>query len=138
MAKDLLERPESKFEEDEASNNAPRHWLERGPKLSHASSLVVDPPDGRLPALTAEGRRRAALGLRLVCRGWASALDAPAYWASMPPEDRRAHLRHCCQKGLLLAAQWLAVASLAKLIQTPIHIQPLRRYAAMPTTSRRS
>jgi hypothetical protein len=58
VAKDLAERPESKFEEDEAANNAPRHWLERGTKLSHATSLVVDPPNGRLPALTPEGQRR--------------------------------------------------------------------------------
>src|SRR5262245_17502814 len=35
VAKDLAERPESTFEEDEAANNAPRHWLERGTKLSH-------------------------------------------------------------------------------------------------------
>src|SRR5438105_13664638 len=28
VEKDLAERPESKFEEDEAANNAPRHWLE--------------------------------------------------------------------------------------------------------------
>src|SRR5215471_2097179 len=60
VAKDLAERPESKFEEDEAANNAPRHWLERGTKLSHATSLVVDPPNGRLPALTPDGQRRAA------------------------------------------------------------------------------
>ena len=62
VAKDNSERPESKFEQDEAANNAPRHWLERGTKLSHASSLVIDPPNGRLPALTADGQRRAALG----------------------------------------------------------------------------
>jgi hypothetical protein len=60
LAKDLAERPESKFEEDEAANNAPRHWLERGTKLSHATSLVIDPPNGRLPALTPEGQRRQA------------------------------------------------------------------------------
>jgi hypothetical protein len=60
VAKDLAERPEAKFEEDEAANNAPRHWLERGTKLSHATSLVVDPPNGRLPALTPEGQRRQA------------------------------------------------------------------------------
>jgi len=60
LAKDLAERPESKFEEDEAANNAPRHWLERGTKLSHATSLVIDPPNGRLPALTVEGQRRQA------------------------------------------------------------------------------
>jgi hypothetical protein len=60
VAKDNSERPESKFEEDEAANNAPRHWLERGVKLSHATSLVVDPPNGRLPPLTPEGQRRQA------------------------------------------------------------------------------
>ena len=60
VAKDNSERPESKFEEDEAANNAPRHWLERGTKLSHATSLVVDPPGGRLPPLTPEGQRRQA------------------------------------------------------------------------------
>jgi len=62
VAKDNSERPETAFEQDEAANNAPRHWLERGTKLSHASSLVIDPPNGRLPALTADGQRRAALG----------------------------------------------------------------------------
>jgi len=60
VAKDNHERPESKFEEDEAANNAPRHWLERGTKLSRASSLVIDPPSGRLPALTPDGQRRQA------------------------------------------------------------------------------
>jgi hypothetical protein len=60
VAKDLAERPESTFEHDEAANNAPRHWLERGTKLSHATSLVIDPPNGRLPALTPEGQRRQA------------------------------------------------------------------------------
>jgi hypothetical protein len=60
IAKDNSERPETAFEQDEAANNAPRHWLERGTKLSHASSLVIDPPNGRLPALTADGQRRAA------------------------------------------------------------------------------
>jgi hypothetical protein len=61
IAKDNSERPETAFEQDEAANNAPRHWLERGTKLSHASSLVIDPPNGRLPVLTADGLRRAAL-----------------------------------------------------------------------------
>ena len=60
IAKDNHERPESSFEQDEAANNAPRHWLERGTKLSHASSLVIDPPNGRLPPLTPEGQQRQA------------------------------------------------------------------------------
>ncbi len=37
----------------------PPYWLERG-EPSRQSSLVVDPPDGRLPPMTAEGMRRAA------------------------------------------------------------------------------
>jgi hypothetical protein len=61
VAKDQSERPESTFEEDEAANNAPRHWLERGTRLSRATSLVIDPPEGRLPPLTADGVRRQAL-----------------------------------------------------------------------------
>ena len=60
IAKDNSERPETAFEQDEAANNAPRHWLERGTKLSHATSLVIDPPNGRLPALTPDGQRRQA------------------------------------------------------------------------------
>jgi len=61
VAKDNSEHPESAFEEDAAANNAPRHWLERGTTLSHATSMVVDPPNGRLPALTSEGQLRTAL-----------------------------------------------------------------------------
>jgi hypothetical protein len=36
----------------------PPHWLERG-KPSRQASLIVDPPDGKIPPLTAEGQRRA-------------------------------------------------------------------------------
>jgi hypothetical protein len=60
VAKDNSERPETAFEQDEAANNAPRNWLERGTKLSHASSLVIDPPNGRLPAMTPQGQQRTA------------------------------------------------------------------------------
>ncbi len=37
----------------------PSHWLERG-KPSHQTSLVVDPPDGRIPPMTDEGAAGAA------------------------------------------------------------------------------
>ena len=36
------------------------HWVEWG-KINNIASLIVDPPNGRLPALTAEGERRRAL-----------------------------------------------------------------------------
>ncbi len=37
--------------------NPPSYWVERGKPVRQAS-LVVDPPDGRIPPLTPEGRRR--------------------------------------------------------------------------------
>src|SRR5262249_58709667 len=36
----------------------PPHWLERG-KPSYQASLIVDPPDGRMPPQTPEGQARA-------------------------------------------------------------------------------
>jgi hypothetical protein len=38
----------------------PPHWYENLTPDSRRSSLIIDPPNGRLPALTAEARRRAA------------------------------------------------------------------------------
>ena len=38
--------------------NPPSHWLERGAP-SRQTSLIVDPPDGRLPPMTADGAQRA-------------------------------------------------------------------------------
>ena len=59
VAKDLNEAPESEFSEDDpAAINASRHWLERPVKPSRATSMIVDPPDGRLPQLTPDGQRR--------------------------------------------------------------------------------
>jgi hypothetical protein len=60
VAKDQNQLPESEFAEDSAANNAPRHWLERPANPSRATSLVVDPPDGRIPALTPDGEKLAA------------------------------------------------------------------------------
>jgi len=38
----------------------PGHWGERARRPSKQTSLVVDPPDGRIPALTPEGQKRQA------------------------------------------------------------------------------
>ena len=57
VAKDLNASPESEFSADDpAAINASRHWLERPVKPSRATSMIVDPPDGRLPQLTPDGR----------------------------------------------------------------------------------
>jgi hypothetical protein len=61
IAKDQNPEPESDFSaEDPSAINASRHWLERPDVPSRATSLVVDPPNGRLPELTAAGQQRLA------------------------------------------------------------------------------
>ena len=40
-----------------SATSPPPHWLERA-KTSRRTSLLIDPPDGRLPPLTPEGQRR--------------------------------------------------------------------------------
>ena len=42
------------------SVNPPSHWLEGG-RATRQASLIVDPPDGRLPPMTEDGKRRAAV-----------------------------------------------------------------------------
>ena len=41
-----------------SATSPPPHWLERR-KVSRRTSLVIDPPDGRVPALTREAQERA-------------------------------------------------------------------------------
>ena len=60
IAKDQNPEPESEFSaEDPSAINASRHWLERPDVPSRATSLVVDPPNGRLPELTPAGQAAA-------------------------------------------------------------------------------
>jgi hypothetical protein len=40
-----------------SATSPPPHWLERG-KTSRRTSLVIDPPDGRIPPLTADAQSR--------------------------------------------------------------------------------
>jgi hypothetical protein len=67
----------------------PPHWLERG-KASRLASLVVDPPDGRLPAMTEDGARRA--------EQWRTT-SAETY-AYRGPEDLTPYDR-CISRGVL-------------------------------------
>ncbi|HEX5110110.1 MAG TPA: hypothetical protein VFV95_16780 [Vicinamibacterales bacterium] len=48
-----------------SATSPPPHWLERGALApSRRTSLVIDPPNGRLPATTAEGQKRGLAGAR--------------------------------------------------------------------------
>ena len=58
-ASSLAAQAESDLVESGPGGGPPSHWSERG-KASRQTSLVVDPPDGRLPPMTEDGARRAA------------------------------------------------------------------------------
>ena len=40
--------------------NPPSHWGEQGTRTARQTSFVVDPPDGKIPAVTPDAQRRAA------------------------------------------------------------------------------
>src|SRR5688572_1835556 len=46
----------------------PAHWLERG-KPSRRTSIIIDPPDGRIPYLNDEARKRAATAVNMRTSG---------------------------------------------------------------------
>lgn len=58
-AKQYDERPANAAQDVDAAYN--QVWWDRGRTVgTRRTSLIVDPPDGRLPAMTADGQRRAA------------------------------------------------------------------------------
>ena len=71
----------------------PSYWTERG-KPTNQASLIVDPPNGRLPALTAEAEkyRKEARGGQGLPGAWGGKADSP--------EDLNIYYR-CITRGLL-------------------------------------
>src|SRR5262245_31473037 len=65
----------------------PAHWIERG-KPSRRTSLVIDPPDGRIPFLNDDARRRGAV----------AAMRTPEGIAFAGPEDLDKYDR-CITRG---------------------------------------
>jgi hypothetical protein len=84
----------------------PSHWLEAG-RASRQASLIVDPPDGRLPPMTEDGQRRA--------RAWPS-LNPPDGHASAA--DFNIYDR-CITRGVLGSAFPNIYGSGIEILQTP-------------------
>jgi hypothetical protein len=84
----------------------PQHWRERG-RPTRQASLIVDPPDGRLPPLTEDGARRAQL--------WRSRSAGPDFAG---PEDFTPYDR-CITRGVLGSAFPNIYGSGTEIIQTP-------------------
>jgi hypothetical protein len=108
IAKDQNPSPESEFsEEDPSAINASRHWLERPDVPSRATSLVVDPPNGRLPELTAAGQQR--LAERRARRG----RELPASYTDFSNYDR------CLTRGLVGSIVPVIYGNGTQIVQAP-------------------
>ena len=86
--------------------NPPSHWLERG-QPSRQASLIVDPPDGRLPPMTDDGARRA--------KAWPSG-NPPSGFASA--ENFNVYDR-CITRGVLGSTFPNIYGSGIEILQTP-------------------
>jgi hypothetical protein len=87
----------------------PPHWLERG-QPSRQASLIVDPPDGRLPAMTPDGTRRA--------RAWPSGNPAGGFAAAA---DFNVYDR-CITRGVLGSAFPNIYSSGTEILQAPGYV----------------
>jgi hypothetical protein len=92
----------------------PPHWLERANGVSHVSSYVIDPPDGRIPALTpaaqaaAEQRQQAQLARRRQLNG------VEADWTT-----DRSNYDRCISTGVLNSVTPKIYNSGSRIVQGP-------------------
>jgi hypothetical protein len=97
-------RPEGKF-------NINAGWLEGG-KANRQASLVVDPPDGRIPALTAIAETREAARKK----HWSQKKDSPDSWEDLTTWDR------CITLGPVGSVLPLAYNNGQQIIQAPGYV----------------
>jgi hypothetical protein len=92
----------------------PDHWLERGAPIRQ-TSLIVDPPNGRLPALTpgAEQRRKAARGGRGLPGEWRGTADSY--------DDLNIYYR-CITRGLLGSVIPVIYGNGNEIVQAPGYV----------------
>jgi hypothetical protein len=97
-------RPEGHF-------NINAGWLEGG-KANRQASLVVDPPDGRIPALTAEGQSREAARRK----HYKEKQDSPDTWSDLTTWDR------CITLGPVGAVMPYAYNNGQEIVQAPGYV----------------
>ncbi|SRR5688500_1273057 len=92
----------------------PDHWLERGSPIRQ-TSLIVDPPNGRLPALAAgaEDRRKAARGGRGLPGEWRGTADSY--------DDLNIYYR-CVTRGLLGSVIPVIYGNGNEIVQAPGYV----------------
>jgi len=104
------------------------HWVEWG-QVNRLTSLIVDPPNGRLPALTEEGERRRAL----MRSGWMT--DIPFdHWTDFDNWDR------CITRGLPASMLPAYYNNGIEILQAPgyvvIRLEMIHEARVIPTDGR--
>jgi hypothetical protein len=99
---------------DGAGIGGPSHWVERG-RPTRQASLIIDPPNGRLPALTpgAERRRKEARGGRGFTGEWRGEADSF--------EDLNIYYR-CITRGVLGSVIPVIYSNGNEIVQAPGYV----------------
>jgi hypothetical protein len=123
----------TKGTEGDVSNAYNEFWWDRGKKVTtKRSSLVVDPPDGRVPALTADAQRRAAEEYKQAIFRGGGANGRGADWTT-----DRSLFERCITRGLPGAMSPSAYNNTYRIVQSPgyvaIQIEMLGGTRVIPT-----
>jgi len=124
----------NKGTEADVSNAYNEFWWDRGKKVTtKRSSLIVDPPDGRVPALTADAQRRAADEYKQPIYRGGGANGRGADWTT-----DRSLFERCITRGLPGAMSPSAYNNTYRIVQSPgyvaIQIEMLGGARVIPTT----
>jgi hypothetical protein len=103
----------------------PSHWGERG-KPTRQASLIIDPPDGRLPPMTPEGQRRARLMRSTYHLDFPDAVEAHPFneFTDLGPYDRcisRGPLASMLPTGYNMGTQIFQVPGYVVILNEMIH-----------------
>jgi hypothetical protein len=103
----------------------PSHWGERG-KPTRQASLIIDPPDGRLPPMTPEGQRRAKLMRSTYYLDFPDAVEAHPFneFSDLGPYDRcisRGPLASMLPTGYNMGNQIFQVPGYVVIVNEMIH-----------------
>ena len=124
----------NKGTEGDVSSAYNEFWWDRGKKVTtKRSSLVIDPPDGRVPALTADAQRRAAEEYKQPIYRGGGANGRGADWTT-----DRSLFERCITRGLPGAMSPSAYNNTYRIVQSPgyvaIQIEMLGGTRIIPTS----
>ena len=108
----------AKGTESDVSSAYNEFWWDRGKKVTtKRSSLIVDPPDGRVPALTADAQRRAAEEYKQSIFRGGGANGRGADWTT-----DRSLFERCITRGLPGAMSPSAYNNTYRVVQSPGYV----------------